>query len=433
MALGAFGPDAKVAVTSLTEIVKRDDSLSSWNLHELGLSMERPSFESNESAVRADAVEALGLIGPAAKDAIPLLASLLEAKREDEGIRHESDIRCAAALALAGIGPEAASAVPALIRLLDDPHDAAGKPAIEALCAMGPAAKEALPRLLQLRELPSTGEPIACNNVYSAIHRIDSVKLPCRVLKKEIPCDRESCRHYEFSLQIEGSREPIFLARLLEGNEGSGQETIGFDESTLGFEWLEEGRFLHVHWDTLPLGQGIYNMQTHLLVIKDHGRWKQVFRDTQGSNAHRIFYVEYDYTFEPKSQILTIREDDLSGPVSEGYLEPETEPVPVNVLTKHKVVYIHEWRFKLNGSHLDYLDGKNTVDFDEYSNGGNETNEYDIHEVAKFLAPESPDAMVEKLRKLNPALKTSDVCSGSVLFDTDVKWRGADERHYYSM
>ncbi|MFA6244527.1 MAG: hypothetical protein WC655_26530, partial [Candidatus Hydrogenedentales bacterium] len=293
--------------------------------------------------------------------------------------------------------------------------------------------KEAIPKLEELRQTNENTSSELRGHAEWALKLIKKAHLEHRILKKEIASEQEGFRHYEFSLQIEDTTEPIFLARLLEAVHISSGETTGFDESTLDFGWLEEGRFLCVRWETLPLGQGFYTNQTYLLIVKDHGRWKQVFRDTQGYVARRLFYVEYDYTFEPKSQILTIRKDDLSGPVSEGYLEPETEPVPANVLTKYKVAYTYEWRFKLNGSQLDYLDGESTVDIDEYSGGGNGTNKYDIHEVAKFLALENSDAMVEMLRKLNPALKSSDVCSGLVLFDTEVKWRGADEKHYYSM
>ena len=85
--LGAIGPEAAMAVPALVEILEDP----CWNLWKI------------------NAILALGKIGPNAKQAVPALTESLESGGSLQ--------RQAAATALGGIGPEAHDAVPALLKL----------------------------------------------------------------------------------------------------------------------------------------------------------------------------------------------------------------------------------------------------------------------------------------------------------------------------
>jgi hypothetical protein len=101
--LPRIGPEAKMAVPGLTELLKNKVDAGS----------------------RTIAVEALGVIGPAARLAVPNITSSLK----DENWQ----VRSGAAVALGQIGPEANAAVPALMELTLDPNRKVRDAATEAL------------------------------------------------------------------------------------------------------------------------------------------------------------------------------------------------------------------------------------------------------------------------------------------------------------
>jgi HEAT repeat protein len=86
--------------------------------------------------------EALGLVGPAAKDAVPVLIGILN--------NEYSFVTTKAAEALGLIGPDAAPAVPALLEALAREEDETARYIIIiALGNIGPGAKEAVPALIE--------------------------------------------------------------------------------------------------------------------------------------------------------------------------------------------------------------------------------------------------------------------------------------------
>ncbi|HYG33985.1 MAG TPA: HEAT repeat domain-containing protein, partial [Clostridia bacterium] len=123
--------------------------------------MQGPSF-------RLATVRSLGFIGSAAREAVPVLAGLLDDKDVDlcwetaktlsligeESIpylipflRHSDPIvRQAAAYALGQIGPHAEEAVPALIQALGDSHLVVRDTTVGSLVNIGPPAVPALLR-----------------------------------------------------------------------------------------------------------------------------------------------------------------------------------------------------------------------------------------------------------------------------------------------
>jgi HEAT repeat protein len=118
-ALGKIGPDARDAVP------------------ELAAALGDPSLR-----VRHHAAVALGKIGPEAKPVVPALTKAL---------RDADDVAICAALALVQIDPAAIeTAVPALIGALERGMDS--RSAAEALARLGPAAKRAVPSLRRALE-----------------------------------------------------------------------------------------------------------------------------------------------------------------------------------------------------------------------------------------------------------------------------------------
>jgi HEAT repeat protein len=95
---------------------------------------------------RAGVAEALGSMGPAAKDAVPALIAALTAALHDENWK----FRVSVVQALGEIGPAAKDAsVPALIVALTDEDKTVRAYAFEALGRIGPEAKDAVPALAE--------------------------------------------------------------------------------------------------------------------------------------------------------------------------------------------------------------------------------------------------------------------------------------------
>jgi HEAT repeat protein len=146
-ALERMGPAAKAAVPALAKELRaenqnpliRETVAATYcklarGAEAVPLLLELLKHENKK--IRADAVGALGEIGPEAKAAVPLLIESLRAK--EEVVRRET------ASVLGRIGPEAKAAVPALLVALTDKDIPVRRRAADALRAIDPdAAKKA--------------------------------------------------------------------------------------------------------------------------------------------------------------------------------------------------------------------------------------------------------------------------------------------------
>ena len=112
MALSHLGPKAQpVFPTLLASLEDRDN--------------QKPVYPFGFS-VRQVVVNALGQIGPEARDAVPAITAIL---REDP----DEGMRCAAARALGNIGPEACTAIPTLLDSQKDTSPSVSRMATDAL------------------------------------------------------------------------------------------------------------------------------------------------------------------------------------------------------------------------------------------------------------------------------------------------------------
>jgi HEAT repeat protein len=100
--------------------------------------------QSSSSSAQQRAVKALGAIGPAAVDAVPLLV--------DGTTSTNKSLQRVCIAGLGGIRAGSDIAVPALIRCLDDSDLSIQVAAADALGAFGADAKDAVPRLELLRD-----------------------------------------------------------------------------------------------------------------------------------------------------------------------------------------------------------------------------------------------------------------------------------------
>jgi len=167
LALGAIkhlGPDAKDAVPVLIEMVKKTNNESVPAIEALGriglasseavpllietLDSKKPAGALNPARIQA--VVALGRIGPNAAAAVPALTKLVHERDKGGLVSHH------AVEAIGGIGPDAKAAVPALIQILEDEANPARTSAAISLGQIGPKAKDAAPALTKAAGLGDT-------------------------------------------------------------------------------------------------------------------------------------------------------------------------------------------------------------------------------------------------------------------------------------
>jgi HEAT repeat protein len=113
-ALAQYGPDAAPAMGKIVPLLRHE----------------------GDSEIRWNAARTLAKIGPAAKEAAPML---VEAMKDPEPLVREH-----AAEALGCIGPEAKETIPELVKALKDPDAHVRRDAVRSLGQMGPAAKSAI-------------------------------------------------------------------------------------------------------------------------------------------------------------------------------------------------------------------------------------------------------------------------------------------------
>ena len=186
-ALGAMGPEAKDAIPLLIRDIKTlEEPLFFESMEALGKIGEPAVGElvkvlkSKNSKAHDRALQALASMGPAAKDAAPVLAKMVKKGHP------------LAAQALGNIGPDAARAAAALIGAVkkevkkkEDTEMALA--AMRALGEIGPQAKKAVPVLLEALWYDQPVESSTPKAALEAIRKIDpDAELPVDKLRKAL-------------------------------------------------------------------------------------------------------------------------------------------------------------------------------------------------------------------------------------------------------
>jgi HEAT repeat protein len=163
-ALGIIGPAAKEAVPELIKLLEKDEFGSEITeaLGRIGPDAKAaiPALVARigKNGHRYDVVRALSQIGP---DALPALRKAL--KDSDHSVRED------VCHGLTLMGPKARPALPDVVELVYDPVQSVRKSALECLAAMGPAAKSALPALTEALNDRSYSIRCAAVDAFAAI------------------------------------------------------------------------------------------------------------------------------------------------------------------------------------------------------------------------------------------------------------------------
>jgi HEAT repeat protein len=144
-ALTEMGPGAKNAIPTLLKILQSADQgyqrQAAEGLAKFGAEIVPTLLQ---VVPQPGAVKALGLMGPAAKGAVPALTALLKEQKDPWATSNILE-------ALGSIGPAAKDAVPTVVDILKDKQNAPiWLGAVGCLGRIGPAAKDAVPALSQL-------------------------------------------------------------------------------------------------------------------------------------------------------------------------------------------------------------------------------------------------------------------------------------------
>jgi HEAT repeat protein/lysophospholipase L1-like esterase len=217
-ALGRMGPKAKAPFVINALIERFDDpddavrfragdAVLGLNPGPIALKPLLASLERTSALGRDAAAEALGGLGPAAREAVPALALALQDPREEVRWRaawalgriggaarpavpaliqamEDAAIRWHVCDALAGLGPEAAAAVPRLTAALRDESGNVRWRAAQALGAIGPAAVAAAPALVRVVSDTQENVRVAAVRSLALIGAPPAIALP--VLRQEL-------------------------------------------------------------------------------------------------------------------------------------------------------------------------------------------------------------------------------------------------------
>jgi HEAT repeat protein len=183
-ALGRMGPAAKEAAPTLNAIAEgKGQDLRVWAAAALARIGVEPAANTavvvdalkNRSpagrVARLAALDALGLLGPAGKDAVPLLEELLR-DRTPISRGEKTQLRQKATEALGYLGSAARPTVPKLADLLNDGDEDVRRTAVDALGRLGPEAAAAADRLREL----ARSDPALTRVALEALDRIEPGK-----------------------------------------------------------------------------------------------------------------------------------------------------------------------------------------------------------------------------------------------------------------
>jgi hypothetical protein len=127
------------------------------------------------------------------------------------------------------------------------------------------------------------------------------------VIKAEIPSGNPGDRHFEYSLRCTETQQHFVLSCLYCSLcEMEYASNIGFDESSLAFDWLEAGKVLLARWGTCWQGQYACTAQTFLVLARDGAHWRLVLRHSLPWYRRDGALIRCDFKFDAAQDILAL-------------------------------------------------------------------------------------------------------------------------------
>lgn len=221
-ALGWFGSNAEDTIPAIGAWLS-DAIYGDYSSHIAGVALEnigskalrhqvdilRNTEESGSSESREVAAQILRVIGPGAKELVPVLIELLRVEYLQNRTNH------LAGGILEAIGPDAKEAVPTLVKLLNDSE--ARDSAISVIAAIGTDAKEAVPALLELLRDPESGSEAA--EALVAIEPDAETAVPALIELVKNPDTREGAVRVLGSIGEEARAAISFLIEVIQTSQ----------------------------------------------------------------------------------------------------------------------------------------------------------------------------------------------------------------------
>jgi hypothetical protein len=239
-------------------------------------------------------------------------------------------------------------------------------------------------------------------------------------------------QHYEYGLKLEDSTEVLFLARGFEGLDyGVIQPVYGFDPDSFKLEWVLPNELVLGSWGTVPRGQGGYIRSSYLLIEKDGGDWRTIYRDSIEGGVHfsvcsgECSSIEFSSNDINESFLLTFTEEsswcwyEHRDKDASTLLTTRWEQNDGNVQYAREECRIKRYPFTIENGAAVIGSGKESFDLEDQ--------EFPLKDVAEFLSISE-----DQLIAMNPRLKDTTVCSGEFLIRENIPPRKPDTDHYYT-
>lgn len=307
----------------------------------------------------------------------------------------------------------------------------------------------------------STAVLIFALPAFSAIgEEITTPKQPAiqwEILKNELAFEgqTEKNKHIEFSLQLDGQEEGIFLARAY--IDPRTYYSKGFDEKSFKLKGLAPGKLLHVKWTTLRQGNGGHFYDSDLLIAKYNSKWHLIFRDTHPGYSRGGLgdWQNYslDFSFEASNQSLTIthtyqkydagytKDGDENSKknlyrykaiTSESISVPEEKERLGQHYYKRHYSIVSQWACVLREGILYMAEGTQKLDLLKL--------ESNIEEIADFMKYGSrtyqykyleTEELLEKLSSMNPHINPTKGCTGLIVLHSALPPYSQNHEHSY--
>jgi len=229
--------------------------------------------------------------------------------------------------------------------------------------------------------------------------------VPHEIVKREIESKSPAYAHYQFEMVFPGQKDVIPLARLCEKRQDPNSfDRAGFDRESVIVKDITD-TLLQVTWQTLAQGQGINSNWCTLLFLKTALGWRPIFSDAilqavYRNNIEDNSHVSLGFDMRPGSGLFLVRRSryNLGG-----------HDAPYGCLS---VVQRQEWPCTLEEGRLTVNPGREYLRLDE-------PEAVLIWKLAHYFLRTDTCAYGDMniLRTLNPALRSSNTCTGILLMN----------------